>query len=123
MKKFFVLAAVTLAATGSWAFYPKAAESTAYMMVIGNFTLNSFSADANVTTLLPNGQQSEQVVDVKIRSAEKITIGFVEVQKAALAKANDLAKSGWRIVSASPSTFTKTGTTYVNQTVYLLEKR
>ncbi len=112
-----------LAAASSWAFYPKAAEPTEYMMIIGNFTLNSFSADANVTTVLPNGQQSEQVVDVKIRSAEKITIGFVEVQKAALAKANDLAKSGWRIVSASPSAFIRTGTTYVNQTVYLLEKK
>ncbi|GAA4499952.1 hypothetical protein GCM10023172_19400 [Hymenobacter ginsengisoli] len=122
MKKPLLFLGLALATASSWAFYPKAAEPTGYMMVVCNFTLNSFSADANVTTVLPNGQQTEQAVDVKIRSAEKITTGFMEVQKVALAKVNELTKTGWHVVSTTPSSFAKGGTTFVNQTVYLLEK-
>ncbi|RYE90321.1 MAG: hypothetical protein EOO37_03245 [Cytophagaceae bacterium] len=122
MKKSLLFLGLALAAASSWAFYPKAAEPTGYMMVVCNFTLNTFSADANVTTVMPNGQQTEQAVEVKIRSAEKVTIGYVEVQKVALAKVNELTKSGWHVTSTTPSSFSKAGTTYVNQTVYLLEK-
>lgn len=123
MKKVILSAALVLAVAGSWAFYPKAAEPTGYMMVIGNFTLNGFTADANVTTILPDGQQTEVAVEVKVRNAEKVTVGFVEVQKAALAKVNALAKEGWQVVNSSPATFAATGTTRVNQTVYLLARR
>ena len=123
MKKVFLSAALALAVAGSWAFYPKADGPTGYMIVIGNFTLNGFTADANVTTILPNGQQTEVAVEVKVRNAEKVTLGFVEVQKAALAKVNALAKEGWQVVNSTPATFAAGGTTRVNQTVYLLEKR
>lgn len=129
MNKLLLSAALGLAAAGSWAFYPHTTQPIAqptagtHMMVIGNFTLNSFSADANVTTIMPDGQQTEQAVEVKIRSAEKLTTGFVEVQKAMLGKINELSASGWHVVSVSPSSFSKAGTTFVSQTTYILEKR
>ncbi|RZL08655.1 MAG: hypothetical protein EOO62_14950 [Hymenobacter sp.] len=125
MQKVLLGAALALAATGSWAFYPKAAQPTAgtHMMVIGNFTLSGFSADANVTTIGPDGHQTEQPVDIKIRSAEKVAAGFVDVQKVALFKINELSASGWHVVSATPNTYARGGTTFVSQTIYTLEKR
>ncbi|WP_281271037.1 hypothetical protein [Hymenobacter nivis] len=44
MKKFFALAALVLAATGSWAFYPKTTEPSGYMMVIGRVYNKAYSA-------------------------------------------------------------------------------
>jgi len=123
MKKVFLPVALALVAVGSWAFYPKAAETGSHMMVIGNFTLNGFTADANVTTITPEGQMTEKPVEVKIRSAEKVAAGFVEVQKVALAQVNTLSKSGWHVVSAAPNNYSRSGTTFVVQTVYMLEKR
>jgi hypothetical protein len=123
MKKVFLSAALALAVAGSWAFYPKADGPAGSMMVIGNFTLNGFTADANVTTITAEGQQSEKAVEVKIRSAEKVAAGFVEVQKVALAKVNELSKTGWHVVSAVPNSYTRAGTTFVCQTVYMLERR
>ena len=124
MKKVFLSSALTLAVVGSWAFYPKTAELPAgNMMVIGNFTLNGFTADASVSTITADGQLTEKTVEVKIRSAEKVAAGFVEVQKVALAKINELSKAGWHVMSAAPSNYSRTGTTYVVQTVYILEKR
>lgn len=129
MNKILLGAALGLFAAGSLAFYPNTVQHPAaptvgtQMMVIGNFTLNTFSADANVTTIMPDGQQTEQAVEVKIRSAEKLTTGFVEVQKAMLGKINELSASGWHVVSVAPSSFSKAGTTFVSQTTYILEKR
>ncbi|MGY3091519.1 hypothetical protein ACVWYF_004587 [Hymenobacter sp. UYAg731] len=125
MKKVFLSVALSLAVVGSWAFYPKAAAPTtgSHMMVIGNFTLNGFTADANVTTITAEGQMTEKPVEVKIRSAEKVAAGFVEVQKVALAKVNELSQAGWHVVSAAPNNYSRGGTTFVVQTVYMLEKR
>lgn len=123
MKKVFLSAALALAVASSWAFYPKAAETGAHMMVIGNFTLNGFTADASVSTITPGGQQTDKVVEVKIRSAEKVAAGFVEVQKVALAEINELAKAGWHVTSSAPNNYSRGGTTFVVQTIYMLEKR
>ena len=125
MKKVILSAALTLVIVGSWAFYPKAADPTtgSNMMVIGNFTLNGFSADANVTTITAEGQLSEKPVEVKIRSSEKVASGFVEVQRGALAKVNELSRAGWHLVSAAPNNYSRSGTTSVVQTIYVLEKR
>jgi hypothetical protein len=125
MKKIFLLTSLSLAVASSWAFYPKdqADAASGNMMVIGNFTLNGFTADANVTTITPDGQMTEKPIDVKIRSAEKVAAGFVEVQRVALAKVNELSRTGWHVVSAAPNNYSRSGTTYVVQTVYMLEKR
>jgi hypothetical protein len=122
MKKVLFPTLLILVAIASWAFYPKAAEPGGYMMVIGNLTFKGLSAEANVTTITADGQQSEKVVEVKVRSAEKLNDGFTEVQKVALAQINLLSKSGWQLANTTPATLTTGGTTRVNQVIYVLEK-
>jgi hypothetical protein len=125
MKKPLLFVVLLTAAISSWAFYPKtmAPVTGSHMMVIGNFTLNGFTADASVSTITSDGQQTDKAVEIKIRSAEKVAAGFVEVQKVALAQINELSKTGWHVVSATPNSYNRGGTTFVSQTIYTLEKR
>ena len=115
MKKMFFLAALALVAAGSWAFYPKAAEPSGYMMVTSNNYL-----DYSITIISPNGELVNQVVDSKKHSSTKQAVtANQELRKAEISKINELKRAGWKVVSASmrPNGFSGFG-----DYVYLLEK-
>ena len=107
MKKIFVLAAVSLAAAGSWAFYPKATEPGGYMMVISSDIPNY-----SITTISPTGETVIQVIDSKTYSVtSKIVAANQELHKAEIRKINELKQTGWKIISASnhPNHFLASG--------------
>lgn len=115
MKKIFVLAAVSLAAAGSWAFYPKATEPGGYMMVISSDIPNY-----SITTISPTVETVNQVIDSKVYSTvSKKVAANQELHKAEIRKINELKQTGWKIISASnhPNHFLASG-----DYVYLLEK-
>ena len=115
MKKFFALAAVALAAAGSWAFYPKAAEPGGYMMVIGRT-----SPDYSIITITPTGESNNQIVDPKNYGfISKLATASVELRKAEIRKINELKTTGWKVNSMSVYS---NAHEYSEQDVYLLEK-
>ena len=123
MKKLLLPVALTLTAVGSWAFYPKATEPTGYMMIISNPHRGGFGSGLMITTVAPDGSQQEQTIKVKSGLFTNLTEVSVEVHKAELAVLNTYIRSGWQLVSATPSTLMDTGPAAGYQTVYLLEKR
>ena len=126
MKKVFLSAALALAVASSWAFYPKApAEPVGYMMVISSVAAGSIFSGitATITTVAPDGTEKKQPVEFKRTSVKKAAESLEDVQVAALAKVNEYARSGWRLVNSTPSALTAQGNTVVYQSVYLLEKQ
>ena len=124
MKKVFLSAALMLAVAGSWAFYPKAVEPNGYMMVISSVAAGSIFSGitATITTVAPDGTEKQQPVEFKRSSVKKVAESLEDVQVASLAKVNEYARSGWRLVNSTPSALTSQGNTIVYQNVYLLEK-
>ena len=59
MKKMFLSAALALAVAGSWAFYPKAAEPTGYMMVISSCAYK----DSGLITITPDGKSETVAIE------------------------------------------------------------
>ena len=115
MKKMFLFAALALIAAGSWAFYPKTAEPSGYMMVTSSNFL-----DYSITIISPSGKLVNQVVDSKTHlSAKQIVTANQELRKAEISKINELKQAGWKVISASmrPNGFSGFG-----DYVYLLEK-
>ena len=105
----FLFAALALVTSGSWAFYPKAAEPSGYMMVT-----SSNYPDYSITIISPSGELINQVVDSKRYLSAK-----QELRKAEISKINELKQAGWKVISASmrPNGFSGSG-----DYVYLLEK-
>ncbi len=68
MKKVFLSAALALAVAGSWAFYPKAAEPPARMMVVGSMVINGYGAEATLSTISPTGEQADETLNAKLSS-------------------------------------------------------
>ena len=121
MKKVFLSAALALAVAGSWAFYPKAAESGGYMMVIGNGRPSGLASySASITVVQPNGERQTEEVDTESFSRRNLTVGFVDLHKAELLQVNKLAAQGWRVISVTQSSSVQG---IINETNYLLEKR
>ena len=115
MKKMFLFAALALVAAGSWAFYPKAAEPSGYMMV----TSSNFPG-YSITIISPSGELVNQVVDPKsYSSAKQIVTANQKLYKAEISKINELKQAGWKVISASmhSNDLIKPG-----DYVYLLEK-
>ena len=115
MKKMFLFAALAFVAAGSWAFYPKAAEPSGYMMVTSSNFL-----DYSITIISPSGELVNQVVDSKAHSsARQAVTANQELRKAEISKINELKRAGWKVISASmrPNGFSGSG-----DYVYLLEK-
>lgn len=113
MKKIFPFAALLLAAAGSWAFYPKAAESQGYMMVVSRFTGNGFSAKIIVSTIAPDGQIQTEEHDAKTGTRDKMTNSFDQLHVVETRKLNELRQTGWRVVSSHQSTSVSLETTFV----------
>ena len=115
MKKMFLFAALAFVTAGSWAFYPKAAEPSGYMMVT-----SSEASNYSITTISPSGELINQVVDPKTyNSAKQMVTANQELYKAEISKINELKQAGWKVISASmrPNNFSGSG-----DYVYLLEK-
>ena len=111
----FLFAALALVTAGSWAFYPKAAEPSRYMMVT-----SSNYPDYSITIISPSGELINQVVDSKrYLSTKQIVTDYQELHKAEISKINELKQAGWKVISASmrPTGFSGSG-----DYVYLLEK-
>jgi len=64
MKKAILYAVLALTAASSWAFYPKADEPTGCMMIISNPS-SGFGYGVTITTVAPDGTQSEQSTKIK----------------------------------------------------------
>ncbi|MGI4884174.1 MAG: hypothetical protein ACRYFR_04370 [Janthinobacterium lividum] len=115
MKKTFVLAALALAAVGSWAFYPKAVEPSGYMMVIGRTY-----PDYSLTTITPAGESTTQVIDSKSYILpNKLVAASEALRIAEIRKINELKAAGWKVNSMSVYSSNRE---YSEQEVYLLEK-
>ena len=115
MKKIFLFAALALAATGSWAFYPKATEPGGYMMVVG-----SNYPDNVIITIGPSGETTTQIIDPKTYGkATKLAAANIELHKAEVRKINELKLAGWKVtsMSAHPNSYVA-----FFEEVYLLEK-
>ena len=122
MKKALFTLLLAAAAASSWAFYPKAAEPTGYMMIIGSAKLAGFSYEADVITIAPDGSQQSQDIDLKTGSARKLTASLAELRKAELSQVNHLNGQGWHLVSVAPNNVGG-DRGMISQMVYVLEKR
>ena len=105
----FLFAALAFVAAGSWAFYPKAAEPSGYMMV----TSSNFPG-YSITIISPSGELINQVVDSKRYLSAK-----QELRKAEISKINELKQAGWKVISTSMHS---NGFVRPGDYVYLLEK-
>ena len=115
MKKMFLFAALAFVAAGSWAFYPKAAEPSGYMMV----TSSNFPS-YSITIISPSGELVNQVVDPKkYDSARQMVAANQKLYKAEISKINELKQAGWKVISASMHS---NGFVRPGDYVYLLEK-
>ena len=110
MKKIFVLAAVSLAAAGSWAFYPKATGPGGYMIIIGRINTNY-----SLITISPTGETTTQVIDDSYHgnSLDKQNKAYLQLKQAEIQKINELKMAGWKITSMSTDRIA---------VVYLMEK-
>lgn len=121
MKKLLILAGVALAAAGSWAFYPKAAATSGYLLVVGSGRPGTDSYVPELTTIQPDGQrQVQRLSNIKVGTERSSTAAAVELHQAETLKINSLYAQGWRLVSVAQSTVGVGATT---ETVYVLEKR
>ena len=115
MKKMFLFATLAFVAAGSWAFYPKAAEPSGYMMV----TSSNFPS-YSITIISPSGELVNQVVDPKkYDSARQMVAANQKLYKAEISKINELKQAGWKVISASMHS---NGFVRPGDYVYLLEK-
>ena len=120
MKKVFLSAALALAVAGSWAFYPKAAEPTGYMMVIGSATFSGFTSKAEVTLVTPDGKATVEDVDARNGSAKKVTESLTVLHQAEMKKLNELKQQGWKIVQTTSQTISPPA---MLTTTYVLERK
>ena len=120
MKKVFLSAALALAVAGSWAFYPKAAEPTGYMMVIGSATFSGFTSKAEVTLVTPDGKATVEDVDARNGSAKKVTESLTVLHQAEMKKLNELKQQGWKIVQTTSQTISPPA---MLTTTYVLERQ
>ncbi|QIX60979.1 hypothetical protein FY528_10260 [Hymenobacter lutimineralis] len=120
MKKRFLAAALLLSATVSWAFYPKPAASTGYMMVTGvgrTAGLGSFNASLTVTS--ESGEQTTEALDSKMVSPKNVAEGFLALHQLELRKLNQLAAEGWSVIGVTQNNSYQG---VINETTYLLRK-
>ena len=122
MKKAILYAVLALITASSWAFYPKADEPTGCMMIISNPS-SGFGYGVTITTVAPDGTQSEQSTKIKRGLSTSRSADAIEVYKLELAVLNSYTRNGWRVLNVTPATLLDKGTTSEYQTVYLLEKR
>jgi hypothetical protein len=126
MKKPLLFTALSFIAAGSWAFYPKApatvTDSANYMMVVSSIS-GGFDAQAFITTVAADGTRQETEVEFKKGSGKKLASNTTDVHKAALATVNEYARTGWHLVSTTPTGLTAGGGTVTSQVIYVLEKR
>ncbi|GAA4368352.1 hypothetical protein GCM10023185_41040 [Hymenobacter saemangeumensis] len=121
MKKALSFAALLLAAAGSWAFYPKPAEPSGYMMVIGSGRTSGLASyTASITVVQPTGEEQAREIDTKSLTRKNVMSGFVDLHKAELAQLNQLSAQGWRVVAVTQSNSFQGA---LNETTYLLEKK
>ena len=120
MKKLLLFAALGLAAAGSWAFYPSAAPTAGYLMVIGSGRPGTTSSVPEITVIQPNGErQVQQLPAIKIGTERNSTAAAIELHRTELLKINALVAQGWRVAHVTQSTVGVGATT---ETVYLLER-
>ena len=120
MKKTLLFIAVGLVTAGSWAFYPKAAAPTGYLMVVGSGRPGTTSSVPEITTIQPDGtRQVQRLPDIKIGTERNSTAAAVEMHRVELLKINALVAQGWRVAHVTQSTVGVGATT---ETMYLLEK-
>ena len=122
MKKAILYAVLALITASSWAFYPKADEPTGCMMIISNPS-SGFGYGVTLTTVAPDGTQSEQSTKIKRGLSTSRSADAIEVYKLELAVLNSYTRNGWRVLNVTPAPLLDKGTTSEYQTVYLLEKR
>lgn len=125
MKKLLTGGLIFAAATCSWAFYPKAAEPTQYLMVIRDLELTAYSAQPHpaLTVIEPDGSFTTQELPVITTSfpRESIKATIVKgsstdststrlrrfryarnyVYQAEVRKLNELSAQGWVLVSTT----------------------
>ena len=118
MKKHLLLPILLLVAAASWAFYPKPAELTGYMMIIGSGTFAGFTSKAEVTVVDATGHATAENVDVQNKSAKQVTESMNKLHVAELQKLNEYKQQGWQVVHTTPQAVAGMLTT-----TYLLEKR
>ncbi|MFD1873559.1 hypothetical protein [Hymenobacter bucti] len=120
MKKILLLVVLGLTAAGSWAFYPKAAAPTGYLMVVGSGRPGTTSSVPEITTIQPDGtRQVQRLPEIKIGTERNSTAAAVEMHRVELLKINALVAQGWRVAHVTQSTVGVGATT---ETVYLLER-
>ncbi len=122
MKKLLLVLGVGLAATGSWAFYPKApaAAPGGYLMVIGSGRPGTQSTAPEIVVIQPDGtRQVQRLPDIKIGTERNSTAAAVDMHRAELLKVNSLVAQGWRVAHVTQSTVGVGATT---ETMYLLER-
>ena len=122
MKKVILYAVLVLTVASSWAFYPKADEPTGCMMIISNPS-SGFGYGVTITTVAPDGTQSEQSTKIKSDLSTSRSADAIEAHKLELAVLNSYTRNGWRVLSVTPTTLLDKGTISAYQNVYLLEKR
>lgn len=120
MKKIFYLPLLALVAAGSWAFYPKPAEPSGYMMVIGSATFAGFTSKAEVTIVDATGKATVEEVDARNGTAKKVTESLTVLHQAELKKLNELKQQGWSIIQTTSQTISPPA---MLTTTYVLEHR
>lgn len=119
MKKPFLAAMLLLTALASWAFYPKAAESPASLMLVSRAVGTSFTTlTVTLTTIPPDGPPQKWETTTKLgTSLEKQTAALDFRRSMENNRLNELRRQGWHLVHAAPS-----GPNTFEEMVYVLEK-
>ena len=103
MKKVFLSAALALAVASSWAFYPKAASSTGYMMLKSQYVVSGFSAKVIFSTYPLDGPIEHEEVPFKAGTREKALDSLEALRVTELKKLNELRQKGWHLVEVMQS--------------------
>lgn len=119
MKKVFLSLALVLAVVSAWAFYPKAPQTSGFMMVISRFSGAGFSSKGTVIVIPPDGQAQTQEVETKTGSLNKVSGSLDQLSIAELKTLNELRATGWRLKTSTPVVL---GSGAITETVYILEK-
>lgn len=120
MKKIHFFAALLLTAIGSWAFYPKAAAPSGYMMVVSRFSVTFGGAKNSVSVITPDGQIQTQEINAQRGSVNKLIEANDQRHASELKKINELQQAGWRVINSTQIT-NEAG--LINETTFLLEKQ
>jgi hypothetical protein len=88
MKKLFPVLVLLLVAVGCWAFYPKSAAESGYMMLTLEVPV---MGRATLVTISPTGEQAKISLNHKLE-------GPARYQSQALIKLNELRSQGWEVV-------------------------